>query len=102
MLESAHGALRAVPFPVNDPERIPVQRYFDADFYRDWGLTLLNLALQRLEEEQQASGKGELFNHLKGHLAGAKDLTSLSETIGIPVNTLKSDLHRFSPYFKDS
>lgn len=71
-----------------------VEDNLGADFYRDWGLTLLNLALQRLEEEQHASGKGELFNHLKGHLAGAKDLTGLSETIGIPVNTLKSDLRR--------
>lgn len=34
MLKSADGGLRAVPFPVNDPERIPVQRYFDADFYQ--------------------------------------------------------------------
>ena len=34
MLKSADGALRAVPFPVDDPERIPVQRYFDAEFYR--------------------------------------------------------------------
>jgi carnitine monooxygenase subunit len=34
VLKSADGALRAVPFPVNDPERIPVQRYYDADFYQ--------------------------------------------------------------------
>ena len=34
MLKSADGALRDVPFPVNDPERIPVQRYFDEAFYK--------------------------------------------------------------------
>ena len=34
MLKSADGALRSVPFPVNDPERIPVQRYFDEEFYK--------------------------------------------------------------------
>ncbi|MDE8653304.1 aromatic ring-hydroxylating oxygenase subunit alpha [Novosphingobium album (ex Liu et al. 2023)] len=34
MLKSADGGLRAVPFPIDDPERIPVQRYFDADFYQ--------------------------------------------------------------------
>ncbi len=34
MLKSADGALRAVPFPINDPERIPVQRYFDEEFYK--------------------------------------------------------------------
>ncbi len=34
MLKSADGGLRAVPFPIDDPERIPVQRYFDEEFYR--------------------------------------------------------------------
>ncbi len=34
MLKSADGALRDVPFPINDPERIPVQRYFDEAFYK--------------------------------------------------------------------
>ena len=34
MLKSADGGLRAVPFPVDDPERIPVQRYFDEAFYQ--------------------------------------------------------------------
>jgi len=34
VLKSADGGLRAVPFPIDDPERIPVQRYFDADFYQ--------------------------------------------------------------------
>jgi carnitine monooxygenase subunit len=34
VLKSADGALRAVPFPVDDPERIPAQRYYDAEFYQ--------------------------------------------------------------------
>ena len=34
MLKSADGGLRDVPFPVNDPERIPAERYYDADFYQ--------------------------------------------------------------------
>jgi nitrite reductase/ring-hydroxylating ferredoxin subunit len=34
VLKSADGGLRAVPFPIDDPERIPVQRYFDAEFYQ--------------------------------------------------------------------
>ena len=33
MLKSADGGLRAVPFPIDDPERIPVERYFDEEFY---------------------------------------------------------------------
>ena len=34
MLKSADGGLRAVPFPVDDPERIPAQRYYDPEFYQ--------------------------------------------------------------------
>jgi phenylpropionate dioxygenase-like ring-hydroxylating dioxygenase large terminal subunit len=34
VLKSADGGLRDVPFPVNDPERIPAERYYDADFYQ--------------------------------------------------------------------
>ena len=56
----------------------------DADFYRDWAITLLNLALQRLEEEQNAVGRGELFGHLKDHLDGGKNLAGLSEQVGVP------------------
>ncbi|MDE8653554.1 aromatic ring-hydroxylating oxygenase subunit alpha [Novosphingobium album (ex Liu et al. 2023)] len=33
MLKSIDGGLRAVPFPVEDPERIPARRYFDQGFY---------------------------------------------------------------------
>jgi carnitine monooxygenase subunit len=33
VLKSADGGLRAVPFPVNDPERIPAERYCDEAFY---------------------------------------------------------------------
>ena len=33
MLKSAGNGLREVPYPVSDPERIPVQRYFDQEFY---------------------------------------------------------------------
>jgi nitrite reductase/ring-hydroxylating ferredoxin subunit len=33
VLKSADTGLRSVPFPIDDPERIPVQRYFDQEFY---------------------------------------------------------------------
>lgn len=66
----------------------------DADFYRNWSITLLNLALQRLEEEQVALRRDSEFRVLEQHLAGAKDLEALSRQLGIKVGTLKSDLHR--------
>jgi carnitine monooxygenase subunit len=34
MLKSVDGALRSVPFPVSDPERIPAERYYDQAFYQ--------------------------------------------------------------------
>ena len=34
MLKSADTGLRPVPFPIDDPERIPSQRYYDPELYR--------------------------------------------------------------------
>ena len=34
MLKSADTGLRAVPFPMDDPERVPAQRYYDPEFYQ--------------------------------------------------------------------
>lgn len=34
MLKSADGGLRAIPYPIDDPERIPARRYFDEEFYQ--------------------------------------------------------------------
>jgi phenylpropionate dioxygenase-like ring-hydroxylating dioxygenase large terminal subunit len=34
VLKSADGGLRGVPFPIDDPERIPAKRYFDEEFYQ--------------------------------------------------------------------
>jgi len=34
VLKSADGGLRPVPFPVDDPERIPAKRYYDSEFYQ--------------------------------------------------------------------
>ena len=33
MLKTPEGGVRSVPFPIEDPERIPVQRYYDPSFY---------------------------------------------------------------------
>jgi len=34
VLKSVDTGLRAVPFPIDDPERIPTQRYYDEEFYQ--------------------------------------------------------------------
>jgi phenylpropionate dioxygenase-like ring-hydroxylating dioxygenase large terminal subunit len=34
VLKSADGGLRSVPFPIDDPERIPAKRYYDDEFYQ--------------------------------------------------------------------
>lgn len=34
MLKSTDKGLRAVPHPMDDPERVPVQRYYDEEFYQ--------------------------------------------------------------------
>ena len=43
----------------------------DKLYERRWALTLLEKVLSRLEEEQGASGSGQLFGELKGFLTGS-------------------------------
>src|ERR1051326_8153310 len=34
MADAGPGPMRAVPFAITNPERIPVQRYYDEEFYK--------------------------------------------------------------------
>jgi len=47
--------------------------FLDKAFDREWALALLNLVLNRLEDEYQRDGKMELFNSLKQTLMGSRE-----------------------------
>ncbi len=67
----------------------------DVEFDRQWAEQLLARARTRLREEYTASGKGKLLEVLD--LTGDPQAPSLevqAASLGLPVNTLKSHLHR--------
>jgi len=67
----------------------------DMEFDRQWAEQLLARAKARLREEYQASDRGQLIEVLE--LTGdptAPPLVEQAARLGLPVNTLKSHLHR--------
>jgi RNA polymerase sigma-70 factor (ECF subfamily) len=77
-LEPSHGAT---------PERI---------FDRQWALTLLDRALDRLRDEYRRAGKGELFDRLRPALAGdrATPYAELASSLGMSEGAVKVAVHR--------
>ena len=70
------------------PERI---------FERRWALTLLDMALTRLQEEFTSSGKKELFDELKEHLGSGASGTPyavVAERLGMTEGAVKVASHR--------
>ncbi|MGY8640948.1 MAG: sigma-70 family RNA polymerase sigma factor [Verrucomicrobiales bacterium] len=74
----------------------------DAWFDQQWALALLRLALlrralARVELECRDEGNETQFQHLSPWLTGESeygDQAELAEKVGVPVNTLKSTIHR--------
>jgi DNA-directed RNA polymerase specialized sigma24 family protein len=72
-------------------------------FERDWALTLLESALDRLEAEQRAMGKASLFSRLRPLLrAGPErgDYDSLSVELGVAKGTLTVAVHRLQQRYR--
>jgi RNA polymerase sigma factor (sigma-70 family) len=66
---SAADRYRREPADTLTPEKL---------FERRWALTLLDQALERLGQEFARSGKGEVFEGLKGTLVGGPDAASFA------------------------
>lgn len=69
----------------------------DAWFDQQWVLALLRRALTRVELECRDCGNETQFQHLSPWLTGESeygDQAELAEKVGVPVNTLKSTIHR--------
>lgn len=66
-------------------------------FERRWTMMLLDRAVSRLRDEYSATGKRELFEHLKLHLGGDPEATQyreLAKTLQLTEGALKSAAHR--------
>ena len=69
----------------------------DEAFERDYALTVVSRAVERLREEAARAGKAELFMHLEPFLLEApdpSDYAGLSERLGLRRNTLAVTIHR--------
>jgi len=72
-------------------------------FDRDWALTLLEQALDRLAAEQRAMGKAPLFTRLRPFLRAAPergDYDALAADLGIAKGTLTVAVHRLQQRYR--
>ena len=80
------------PAPTDDP---------DAAFDREWAMAILDRALERLQEESEAKGRGQLFAELKGSLTGAEpDRAAVAERLGLTEGAVKVAVHRLRKRFQ--
>jgi RNA polymerase sigma factor (sigma-70 family) len=75
----------------------------ELEFDREWAVTLLDRALDRLGHEQAEAGKGEQFPALKPWLTGDKQEVSLADLaggLGISEGAMRVALHRLRKRFR--
>jgi RNA polymerase sigma-70 factor (ECF subfamily) len=88
----ARYALEAAP-QATDPE---------ASFDRDWALETTARAMQKLRAESEASGKGELFEVLKGSLSGMEpDRSDTAARLGMSTGAVKVAVHRLRKRYRE-
>ena len=76
----------------------------ELEFDREWAVTLLARALERLGGEQEGAGKGEHFSALKPWLTGDKQEASQAELalrLGLGDGALRVTLHRLRKRFRE-
>lgn len=104
------GGIRTVDFDENAAEeRLGLvagraERTPSEHFERDWALALLEQALDRLEAEQRAMGRAELFGRLRPLLrAGPErgDYETLADELGIAKGTLTVTVHRLQQRYRE-
>lgn len=77
----------------------------DAEFDRQWALTVLARSLGRLESEMASEGKTAHFEALKAWLSAEADSTPqavAAEKLGISVEAVKVAVHRLRKRFRDA
>lgn len=75
----------------------------DAEFDRQWAISLLASALHDLEAEMHADGKAELFQRLKPWLTGDADAasqSSIADMLGMRPDAIKQSVLRLRKRFR--
>jgi RNA polymerase sigma-70 factor (ECF subfamily) len=70
----------------------------DRIFDRKWALQLIGEALERLAQDGQERGRGELFELIKPYLSGYNDESSyqeIAQRLGMTANAVKVAVHRW-------
>ena len=73
-------------------------------FEQNWVVTLLNTVFERLQQEQEESGKGRVFEQLKFCLTGERSAlpySALSEQLAISEAALKVQVHRLRKRYRE-
>ena len=88
---------RSAPEPADTltPERV---------FERQWALTLLDGALDRLQQEYAADGRAALFDALKGTLVGERPAThyrQIGADLGMSEGAVKVAAHRLRARYRE-
>ncbi len=82
----------------------PVDR-LDAEkiYERRWAMTLLEQALVRLRDEMAVAGKAELFERLKGFVAGDREVScgQVAAHLGLSESGTKSAVHRLRQRYRE-
>lgn len=76
----------------------------DAAFDRQWALTVLSRALNELQRECEAEGKAVVFEKLQLFLTGDAahgDQQELAASLGMKLNSLKSQIHRLKHRYRE-
>ncbi len=74
----------------------------DARFDREWAQELTARAMEELRAESKASGKGELFEALKGSLIGEEPARSeTAARLGMTVGAAKVAVHRLRQRYRE-
>ncbi|MFT5470420.1 MAG: DNA-directed RNA polymerase specialized sigma24 family protein [Verrucomicrobiales bacterium] len=84
---------------IEDPGAAPPDIWFD----QQWAMAMLSRALTRVETECREAGTETQFQHLSPWLTGEAehgDQAGLAERTGMPINTLKSVIHRLRRRFR--
>lgn len=74
----------------------------DMDYDREWALELIARAKEKLRQESEADGKGELFEALKQSLTGDEPSRSESAArLGMSESALKAAVHRLRQRYRE-
>jgi RNA polymerase sigma factor (sigma-70 family) len=93
-VQDAEGRYRCEPTHLVTPEKI---------YQRRWALTVLERTIARLAAEMNASGKGKIFQAIKGHLSAegkAPEYATIGKTMGLTTGAVRVATHRIRERYR--